>query len=113
MVWGHRGSAGTQRRPRRWTLAAAVLFALALCCELLLTRGFLQAAAADSVVFTGATRPPALITLYTDVMQMTTAWVTGAFHPRHLEAWERSSLPVDALALTAFGLSFYLRRRRR
>ena len=113
MLGWRRSGTRTPRPPRRWTFAAAVVFALAVACELILTRGFLQAAAADSAAWNGISRPPAFPGLSAGVMEMAAAWVSGGFHPRHLEAWERSSLPVSALALAAFGLSFHLRRPRR
>jgi hypothetical protein len=98
---------------RRWTPAAAGLFVLALACEMLLTRGFLQAAAADSAAFNGSQRADAFPAVSYSVLQMTTAWARGAFRPAHLESWERSSFPVSALAVTAFALSVRLRRPRR
>jgi hypothetical protein len=101
--------ANTRRRPWESTRAIWALWAIAIICEAVLMRGFLLAAAADSAAFTGSLGPHGVSY---DLLRMVTAWTRGAFHPSHLESWERSSFPISGLAISAFALVFYLRKRR-
>src|SRR5438309_1326816 len=101
-----------RRRPWNSPLAIWALYALVIICEVVLTRGFLLAASADSALFTGSLGPQSLTGVSHDLLQMMLAWTKGAFHPSHLESWQRSSFPISVLAISAVVLSFYLRKRR-
>jgi len=100
-----------RRRPWKSTLAVWALYALVIICEAVLTRGFLLAASADSAAFTGSLGPQSLTDASQDVLRMMTAWTKGAFHPRHLESWERSALPIYVVVAGAVALSFYVRKK--
>jgi len=102
-----------RRRPWNSTLAIWALYALVIICEVVLTRGFLLAASADSAVFTGSLGPQSLTDVSQDLLRMMVAWTKGAFHPSHLESWERSSLPMYLVVVGAVTLSVFLRKQRR
>src|ERR1700736_582366 len=101
-------------RPHPWVSTRAIwaLCAIAIICEVVLLRGFLLAATADSAAFTGRLGPQTFAHVSSDLLRMAAAWATGAFHPSHLESWERSSFPFSGLAISSFALVFYLRKRR-
>jgi hypothetical protein len=102
------------RTPPPWVSKRAIwaLCAIAIICEVVLMRGFLLAATADSAAFTGSFGPQNFTDVSYDLLRMVTAWATGAFHPSHLESWERSSFPFSGLAIGSFALVCYLRKRR-
>lgn len=104
--------AEAKRRFWKSTRAIWALYALVIICEAVLTRGFLLAASADSALFTGSLGPQNLTGVSHDLLHMMLAWTKGAFHPSHLESWQRSSFPISVLAISAVVLSFYLRKRR-
>src|SRR5207245_3459388 len=114
MMSSHAGMPGeARRRPWNSTLAIWALYALVIICEAVLTRGFLLAASADSAVFTGSLGPQSLTDVSQDLLRMMMAWTKGAFHPSHLESWERSSLPIYLVCRLVLEKRIFLRKQRR